>query len=664
MKIRSTRFWYTDQSIIALLALSILGLALGTVRLNHAIQINMLRTHAQSTAATWVNTLLADGDVVSFLSGQPASAQTEHFLRHSTQLGKIYRCRLWNQSGQLLFSSERYPSLPGSAAAARYRNQQIARALQSKSVLTEVGSGTSPENPAYFTTTYVPVINNGSVLGVFEVYTDEGADEALYQESFLVIESSIAIAVLLAGGIPGVMAYRKMLAHRTAQAKALYLAQHDSLTGLLNRTRLTEEAKKVLALAARHHRPAAVLLFDLNRFKEINDSLGHAAGDSVLKEFAVRLAAARRPGDIVARLGGDEFVLLRANLQHPNEARVLAGKLKEMLEAPCTIGDLPMHCTASMGVALAPADAQDWDALLTCADAALYLAKKEGRDTPCFYEAGMDGIFRRRHQLESDMRRALETNAFQLAYQPFFSFRDGSLLGFEALLRWPEGWGPESPAEFIPLAEETGLITRMGAWVLETACQAAAGWTRPVKIAINLSPVQFRQGDIVAVVEKALADSGLDPARLELEVTERLWLRNTDAVLSQLAQLRALGASIALDDFGTGYSSLTYLWKFPFDTVKIDRSFVSELKRDAKADAIVHTIAALGKTLALTVTAEGVETQVQAQALLQAGCDQAQGYLFGRPLSAVAAHALVDKERHAAGFPVRDPGAQAPALPA
>jgi len=254
----------------------------------------------------------------------------------------------------------------------------------------------------------------------------------------------------------------------------------------------------------------------------------------------------------------------------------------------------------------------------------------------------MDATIRRRRRLEADLRRALETNVFQLAYQPLFSFHDESLLGFEALLRWPEDWEPESPAAFIPVAEETGLIVPIGTWVLETACRTAAAWPDTLKVAVNLSPVQFRQGDIVAVVEAALNASGLNPERLELEVTESLWLKNTDAVLAQLARLRKLGISIALDDFGTGYSSLSYLWKFPFDRVKIDRSFVTEMERDPKAMAIVNSIVAMGKSLHLTITAEGVETRDQAQALRNAGCDQAQGYLFGRPLSETLANALAN----------------------
>jgi EAL domain-containing protein (putative c-di-GMP-specific phosphodiesterase class I) len=256
----------------------------------------------------------------------------------------------------------------------------------------------------------------------------------------------------------------------------------------------------------------------------------------------------------------------------------------------------------------------------------------------------MDEQIRQRRKMEKEIRQALDTNAFQLAYQPLYSFHDGSLLEFEALLRWPEGWPRRSPAEFIPVVEECGLINQLGAWVLETACRAAAGWTNPVKIAVNLSPTQFRNGNIVSVVEEALRKSGLDPERLELEVTENLWIQNTDTVLTQLRRLRRIGVSIALDDFGTGYSSLSHLWKFPFDTVKIDQSFVRGMETEPKAAAIVNTIMALGRTLDLTITAEGVETAEQARILREAGCDQAQGFLFGRPLPIASANALANEK--------------------
>ena len=613
-------------------------LALCGVQLGRVVAANMLRADAQSTSSAWAATLLDSvDDMPAIVAGVSPSDKARHLLEYATQVGEIYRYKIWNNAGHLVFISERMSSFLEPTTSVADLEQRIAG-----STSTEADHGKHLEDPAYFADSYIPIKQNGAVIGTFEVYLDQTADRALYERSFLLTESIIATLVLIAGGLPGFMVYRKMMAHRAAQAESLFLAEHDSLTGIPNRKRLGETARTAMAWTRRNKSHVAALLIDLDRFKEVNDSFGHGAGDELLKAFAARLKTAIREEDLVARLGGDEFVILQVGMAQPSGAGALADRLMKVLSAPYDIGDSQLVCGASIGVAIAPADAEEWDTLLSCADTALYKAKSEGRNTVCFFEVGMDATLRERRRIEADLRRALETNAFQLAYQPLFSFQDNSLLGFEALLRWPEGWGPQSPAVFVPIAEESGMIVPIGAWVLETACRAAASWATPVKVAVNLSPVQFRHGDIFAVVEKALNDSGLDPSRLELEVTESLWLQNTDAVLDQLTRLRRMGISIALDDFGTGYSSLTYLWKFPFDKVKIDRSFVMEMEVDPKAAAIVNTIVAMGRTLELSITAEGVETQAQAQALKDAGCDQAQGYLYGRPLSQTLADALAN----------------------
>lgn len=656
MKNRVIRFFSTDIGRIVLLAAVILLLAFVGVELSRVVSANMLRADAQSTSSTWALTLAASvDDFPAVIAGTAPSDRTQRLLRDATQIGDIYRYRIWNTREHLVFTSERMSSTRPPATITERYGQRIAGSILSGSPFTRAESGEPPENPSYFADSYIPIKRNGIVIGVIETYLDQTADKVLYQRSFLFTEGIIAIAILLAGGLPGYMVYRKMLDHRAAQAEALFLADHDSLTGIPNRKRLGEAAKGALSWTRRNKKYIAALLIDLDRFKDINDSFGHSAGDEVLRVIAMRVKSTIRTEDMVARLGGDEFVVLQVGMAQPAGATSLADRLIAILSEPYDIGGLKLACGASIGVAIAPTDAEEWESLLSCADAALYKAKAEGRNTVCFFEAGMDAILRERRKLEADLQRALETKAFQLAYQPLFSFHDSSLLGFEALLRWPEGWGPQSPAVFIPVAEESGLMAPIGAWVLETACRTAASWTRPLKVAVNLSPVQFRHGDIVAVVKEALHTSGLDPARLELEVTERLWLQDTDTVLDQLTRLRAMGISIALDDFGTGYSSLTYLWKFHFDKVKIDRSFVMEMEIEPKAAAIVNTIVALGKTLNLTTTAEGVETSAQAQALSEAGCDQAQGYLFGRPISATAANALIDAyPTSAAGSPLVD----------
>jgi diguanylate cyclase (GGDEF)-like protein len=638
-------FSFTDIRSIALLVILIFFLAGGGIVLGQLISARMLRQDALSTSRTWVNSLIQNADdLPAVIAGKSPSNRTQQLLNGATQVGDVYRFRIWDMTGHMAFASDRIASAPASNTLASLYGKPLAAKILSGSELTEARSGANTGDPAYFAVSYLPIVKNGSRLGTFEIYLDQTADKVLYEHSFFLTEIVIALGVLIAGAIPGVMVYRKMLEHRAAEAEALFLAEHDTLTSVPNRRGLEQRAPGALALARRNKTHSAILLVDLDRFKQVNDSFGHAAGDDLLRMFAERLRRTIRTEDIVARLGGDEFVVLQVGLAQPAGALSLAQRLTSALEQSYILAGVEVACGASIGIAIAPTDAGDWDPLLTCADAAMCKAKSEGGNTACFFQSGMDAVLRDRRRIELDIRRALDTNAFRLAFQPLLSFRDRQVVGFEALLRWPEGWSSQSPASFIPVAEECGLMVPLGAWVLETACRYAAGWSRPLKIAVNLSPMQFRHSDAVSIVRGALLKSGLEPERLELEVTEGIWLQNTDAVLDQLAQLRAMGVSIALDDFGTGYSSLAYLWKFPFDSIKIDRSFVSEMQEEPKAAAIVQTVLALAKSLQLVVTAEGVETEAQAHSLTNAGCDLAQGYLFGRPMEPGAATALIDAD--------------------
>jgi diguanylate cyclase (GGDEF)-like protein len=641
MKKISNRFLSQDQISLGALALLVFLLALGGVKVSQAIGKNLLIRDGLDMTNAWADGLLKNSnEIPAIVGGAEPTAPTLEFLRHASKLGDVYRYRIRNKAGELVFDSDHLDG-PLSSPTVRHGPQVDVPATASIHLM-ESDSRQSSENPIHYAVSHVPIRQNDAIVGSFEIYLDESDDYALYEGSLHLNEFIIGIAVLLAGGLPSVMVHRKMLAYRKSQKEIIFLAEHDSLTGVANRHRLEEAMKGMLAWNRRNDLYIAVLLIDLDRFKEINDNLGHGVGDQVLKALAGRLNSAVRLEDMVGRLGGDEFVILQAGMSQPEGAEFLTHRLIGILREPYDIDGLKVTCNASIGIAIAPGDAQQFDALFSCADAALYKAKTEGRNSACFYEAGMDASLRERQRLERELRRALDLKAFQLAYQPLVTLHDGNLIGFEALLRWPEGWDPQPPAAFIPVAESYGLIVPLGSWALETACATAAAWTKPLKIAVNLSPVQFSQGDIVADVIAALKSSGLDPARLELEVTESLWLQDTDGVHSKLMQLRAIGVSISLDDFGTGYSSLAYLWKFPFDAVKIDRSFVMCMEEDPKAAAIVNTIVVLGRGLALTVTAEGVETDAQAKFLTSIGCEQAQGYLFGRPLSLSAANQLAN----------------------
>ena len=411
------------------------------------------------------------------------------------------------------------------------------------------------------------------------------------------------------------------------------LAYSDALTGLANRSLLDERMNSVLASARRRGAQVAVHCLDLDGFKAVNDLHGHAAGDALLRLVAARLQQNVRETDTVARLGGDEFVIVQVDVADAAEAQSLAARITAALEEPFTLGaDVSASVAVSIGIALFPDDALNADALLEHAGNALYRVKHEGRGGYAFYRAEMDAEQHERRVLEQELRLALARNQFSLAYQPQVSARDGAIVGFEALIRWqhPE-LGALSPTRFIPLAEASGAIVPIGAWALRAACREAASWPQRLRIGVNVSPIQVRQGDLAALVRTVLAETGLAPERLELEVTESLLLDTTEKTLECLRQIKALGVRVVMDDFGTGYSSLASLQAFPFDKIKLDQRFVRELEVSPQASTIVHAVLGLGRGLGLPVTAEGVETEAQAAALRAAGCDELQGYLIGRP---------------------------------
>ncbi|MFI5013732.1 MAG: PAS-domain containing protein [Hyphomicrobiales bacterium] len=417
-----------------------------------------------------------------------------------------------------------------------------------------------------------------------------------------------------------------------AEARINHLARHDALTDLPNRVLFRDQLDEALGSVPRDG-SVAVLCLDLDQFKAVNDTLGHPVGDELLKMVAERLRACLRDSDMVARLGGDEFAIIEIGGSQPTAATSLAGRVIESVSAPYMIGDHQVVVGTSVGIAIAPGDGTSADQLLKNADLALYRAKSDGRSIYRFFEPAMDAKMQARRVLELDLRKAVANEEFELFYQPLISLPVREVVAFEALLRWrhPER-GLVSPADFIPLAEEIGLIAPLGAWVLRKACFEAATWPDRIKVTVNLSPIQFRTGTLVLNVASALAASGLSPRRLELEITETVLLRDTDAILAILRDLKALGVSISMDDFGTGYSSLSYLRKFPFDKIKIDQSFVHGLSGEDESLAIVRAVTGLGRSLGMVTTAEGVETLGQVEALRAEGCTEMQGYYFSPPV--------------------------------
>jgi diguanylate cyclase (GGDEF)-like protein/PAS domain S-box-containing protein len=439
-----------------------------------------------------------------------------------------------------------------------------------------------------------------------------------------------------------VMAFRDLSERKRDEARIRHLAHHDALTDLPNRLLLREQLDHAFARNEHSGSILALLYLDLDRFKPVNDLLGHAAGDALLVQVAKRLKAKLRADDTVARIGGDEFVIL-VTLEQAADAALLAERLIEAVAQPFDLDGHRVEIGTSVGIALCPQDGDNQQALMRCADTALYCAKQNKRGTFRFFEASMDQHLLARQQLERDLRVAIEQRQFLLHYQPLINAQSGKLEGFEALLRWqhPErGFIP--PLEFIPLAEENGLILEIGQWALETACEAAVSWREPYWVAVNVSPIQFRQSDLTMMVSNTLLRTGLPAHRLEIEITEGVLMDDAQRAGHVLSTLRQLGVRLALDDFGTGYSSLSYLHAFKFDKLKIDRTFIARLGEAEDATIIVRTIIGLAHNLGLLVAAEGVESPEQLAMLRDFVCDQVQGYLLGRPMAMDQSAELVD----------------------
>jgi diguanylate cyclase (GGDEF)-like protein len=488
---------------------------------------------------------------------------------------------------------------------------------------------------------------NGTFPGSTEAYRNELSAALAHGRSYekiLDLNDGRTIALVHQPMVGGgwVATDEDVTERRHAEKQIAYMAHHDLLTGLPNRAAFTEHFAAVLDQAAASDGSFAVLCIDLDRFKEVNDVFGHSAGDGLLRE-ASRLLRAAAGDAFLARLGGDEFTVIVAEGAQPATAERMAEELQAALAGDVVVDDHRLHVGLSIGVAIFPTDGNTATALLANADAALYRAKAEGRGTIRFFEADMDKRLRERRALQHDLRSAIERGQLSLHYQPQMRM-DGSAIGFEALVRWEHpARGSVPPATFIPLAEESGVIIAMGQWILREACREAASWPRPLQIAVNLSPVQFRHGDLPGLVHAVLLETGLAANRLELEITEGVLIGDFSRAVSILRRLKALGVRIAMDDFGTGYSSLSYLQSFPFDKIKIDRAFISNLDRNVQSTAIVRAVIGLGHGLSLPVSAEGVETKEQMNFLAREACDEMQGFLFGRPLPIDAYAELVGR---------------------
>ena len=492
---------------------------------------------------------------------------------------------------------------------------------------------------------FVPVLKDGKVARVYAFTLDQSGAAGLTNVALTVVTLTTSLLIVMGFSVPAAIASRRIRERWLAEDQIRFLALHDSLTGLPNRLQLRQHLDRAVSRAKRHGHLMAVFGLDLDRFKDVNDTLGHATGDALLEEIAARLKESVRDSDMVGRLGGDEFAIVAEDIEAPEDAMRLARRICTALGEAYHVNGHEVTTSASIGIAIGPLDAEESDALLKNADLALYRAKEDGRNTFRFFEPEMDAALQKRRRLETDLRNAIRKNQLYLDYQPQFDLASGRLTGYEALVRWwHPGEGEIPPNKFIPIAEETGLIVPLGEWILKTACAYATTWPLDTKLAVNLSPAQFKTQDVYALVRRVLTETGLEPNRLELEITEGIILQNTDAVLDTLTRLDQLGVSIAMDDFGTGYSSLSYLTRFPVKKIKIDRSFIDTLGTSPQTSAIVSSIVGLGQSLHVTITAEGVETESQAEILRNWGCNQVQGFYYGKPETGVADEAETEPE--------------------
>ena len=479
---------------------------------------------------------------------------------------------------------------------------------------------------------FVPVTEGGKVSRVYAFAVDQSAAAALTNVALTVATLTTSLLIVMGFSVPAAIASRRIRERWLAEDQIRYLAMHDSLTGLPNRLQLHQHLDRAVARGKRHGHLMAVFCLDLDRFKDVNDTLGHATGDALLAEVSARLKESVREVDLVGRLGGDEFAIVAEDLAAPEDAMRLARRVCTALAETYRVNGHEVTISASIGIAIGPLDREPPDALLKNADLALYRAKEDGRNTFRFFEPAMDAALQKRRRLENDLRAALRKNQLYLDYQPQFDLESGKLTGYEALVRW---WHPVEgeipPTTFLPIAEETGLIAPLGEWILKTACAYATTWPPETTLAVNLSAAQFKTQDVLGLVRRVLNESGLEAHRLELEITEAILLQNTESVVETLKRLDQLGVAIAMDDFGTGYSSLSYLTRFPVKKIKIDRSFIDTLGTSPQTSAIVSSIVGLGQSLNVTITAEGVETEDQAAMLKKWGCDQVQGFYYGKP---------------------------------
>ncbi len=614
--------------LIPILILFGANMILSAVNVTHWMAKDNFRTFSHNTAVDMVRQLQPRiEDAVADLPAGATPEQIKPVFDAIILSGSLVAYELFDRSGNaLLFSSTPMPEAAGSPENAGDTGQTAIQLVEGRDRFADSGS-TSKYSHADFA-----LPEGGPVSGRIRIFIDQTNALELFYSTHKNITIISALFLAVAVALFTFIVWSRVREQWQADDKIRHLAHHDGLTDLPKREVFYENLSYAISRAQPDRDIVALLCLDIDNFKQINDTMGHATGDELLRQFAARLRDNIRKSDLVCRMGGDEFAIALCGLKSAHKIMPFANRLCEILSKPYVVDGREFISSVSIGVALAPRDSDTTDTLFKCADLALYRAKAEGRDTVRFFKQDMDIAYQQRLLLEQEFKAAIDGNQFVLYYQPQYDLNTDRLTGHEALVRWVHPTkGVVGPDEFIPIAEETGLIIPLSHWIFERACTDAATWDRGLRLAINLSPLQFTAGSVADLVTETVDKTGFAAELLELEITESVLMTNTERVIAELRKLKQLGVQIVMDDFGTGYSSLSYLARFPFDKIKIDRSFVSDLTKKPIVDVIVRTIITLGHDLNMTIAAEGIETRQQEATLRSLGCDHGQGFLYGRP---------------------------------
>ncbi len=630
------------MTMMGLVMLGICVLGLGVMSAA-SVKENQLMHDGHAEVKRWASKLTNSLDL------NPEAAHHTFFnhtfyLKQSSSTSRVFAFDVFDKNGKLFHSAGLSDWYPGESIT-NLLNSPVTRHRRSlgqqTAQLHTLEENTQTQN---YASVAMPFYANDSHLGTIIAFVDQAEQTEYLTKSFKIIAGITGLLLLIGVGIPSLLMLVRTKEHVKTQERVSYLSGHDEMTGLANRKSFNEHLHATLTQNKKRSGKLFVVIIDIDRFKQINDALGHSAGDSVLRYMTESLKSNIHDGDYAARIGSDQFAMTLSGVKSKDHAVTFIATLKEALSAPFWINGEQVSCTVSIGCAMAPDRAGEATILMRHANLALGRVKSDGGNAFKFFEQDMDTAFIRRRDCEADLRRAIDSDQFELNYQPLVDLKSQQICGYEALIRWnhPRD-GRVSPGFFIPLAEETELIIPIGEWVLWQACKDAASWAKPLKVSVNLSPVQFKRGNIVELVKDALEISGLEPERLEVEITESLLISSTGKVAETLHGLRDLGVSIAMDDFGTGYSSLSYISCFPFNKIKIDKSFVQSMTKDTAILGIVKCIIAMGHSLGVIITAEGVETAEQNRILKGLGCEQIQGYLYGRPVDASSCRKRIGK---------------------